>query len=444
MTWTVGAAPPPSPNLVLDQRIAERRERGETLVHLGFGESQLPVPDFLAERLRAGAVRNGYGQISGALDAREAAAGYFCRRGIPTDASQMVLAPGSKPLLLALTAVVTGAILLPQPCWVTYPEQARLCGRPVVAVPIPTECGGVPDPDLLVQAISRTRAAGLTPGTLVLTLPDNPTGTVAPTALVRRLCEIAENEDLLVVSDEIYRDTIHDIRASMTSPAELIPDRTVVTSGLSKSLALGGWRIGFARFPRTPAGRALRDAVVGFASEVWSTLAGPMQEVACYALSEPAPLLDYLRSSTRLHATVAAAVYDRLAALGIKCRYPTAGFYLYPDFEPLRAVLVERGIRNSAGLERALLEQCGVAVLGGHHFGDDSSALRFRAATSMLYGSDDEHRWQALGSANPLSLPEISEQLDRIDGALRALVGDTGCWHLRPAEVTSAAHDDQE
>lgn len=410
-----------SPNLALDEAVSRRHAAGQPLIHLGFGESRLPLPDFLAERLLAGARRTAYGPVAGADDSRSAAAGYFTRRGLPTEANQVVLAPGSKPLLLALMAAIDGAVVLPRPCWVTYAPQARLFGRPVLEVPIPAGCGGVPEPDLLPGALRSFRAAGGRPRMLLLTLPDNPTGTHAPPDVVRRLCEIAEAEDLLIVSDEIYRDILHDPADPFASPAEFAPERTVVTSGLSKSLALGGWRIGFARFPATDAGRALRSTVLGLASEIWSTLAGPMQEVACLALAEPPEVTAHLRDSTRLHGAVADAVHRIVTRAGAVCRPPTGGFYVYPDFGPVRDVLAAKGITGSASLQEHLIDRLGVAVLGGEHLGDDPGALRFRAATSMLYGADDAERWAALRSPSPLTLPHIAATLAALDAAFTGL-----------------------
>jgi aspartate aminotransferase len=320
-------------------------------------------------------------------------------------------------------ATLPGAVVLPRPCWVTYRPQAALFGRSAIGVPVPATVGGVPDPDRLVAALRTARARGVRPTSMILTLPDNPTGTFAGRDIVYRLADIAEREDLLIISDEIYRDIVHDGQAGIVSPAELVPDRTVVTSGLSKSMALGGWRIGFARFPATVAGAQLRARVVAVASEVWSSLAGPMQEVARYVLSEPAEVRSHLALSTRLHATVAAGVYEAMAPAGGDCRRPTGGFYLYPDLEPIRMMLASQGIHDSASLQQQLLERHGIAVLGGHHFGDDPAALRFRAATSMLYGDDAEARWHALTSSDPLSLPHIANQLDRIRQVFTSLAG---------------------
>ncbi|MFC0105797.1 aminotransferase class I/II-fold pyridoxal phosphate-dependent enzyme [Kibdelosporangium aridum] len=181
-------------------------------------------------------------------------AGYFTRRGLPTQPGQIVLAPGSKPLLMALNHVLPGDVVLPRPCWNSYAPQAKLANKDVFPVAIPAECGGVPDPAALRGMIHAARALGRAPRTVVLTLPDNPTGTIASPERVREICRLAEEEDLFLVSDEIYRDLVHPPGTELVSPAEVVPDRTVVTTGLSKSLAVGGWRIGAARFPDSAVG----------------------------------------------------------------------------------------------------------------------------------------------------------------------------------------------
>src|SRR4029077_18221280 len=93
-------------------------------------------------------------------------------------------------------------------------------------------------------------------------------------AAVRALCSVAESHDLVIISDEIYRDLVHDPDAPFISPALICPERTVVTTGLSKNLALGGWRLGVARLPAGGFGSELRDRLLGIGSEVWSAPAG--------------------------------------------------------------------------------------------------------------------------------------------------------------------------
>ncbi|QFZ21571.1 pyridoxal phosphate-dependent aminotransferase [Saccharothrix syringae] len=401
-----------SPNLALDHQVSLRQAAGERIVHLGFGEARLPVFPGLVERLVAGASRNSYGPVPGHPGVLRAVAGYFGRRALPTDPEQVIVAPGSKALLMALQFVVPGDVLLPAPCWVTYAPQALEAGKEVIPVPIPAECGGVPDPDALREAVRAARARGANPRIVILTAPDNPTGTTATPDLVRRICAVAEEEDLLLVSDEIYRDLVHDPGFEYLSPAEVAPSRTVVVTGLSKSLALGGWRIGAARFPAVP----MRQDVASVASEVWSTLAGPLQEVAEYAFDEPAELVARRDADARLHGALARAVQDIVVKSGALSRPPTGGFYVYPDFEPLRAQLARHGVVDGASLQDHLLTR-GVAVLAGEHFGDDPGALRFRAATSVLYGNTAELQQEAMAAADPTTVPHVADALAVIERA---------------------------
>jgi aspartate aminotransferase len=408
---------PPSATLAADQRVRQRIEDGAAVLHLAFGEAGLPVPAAVAERLAAAARDNAYGTVAGSPLMRAAAAGYFERRGVPTAPEQIVVAPGSKPLLFALLSILPGDVVLPRPSWVSYAAQAALAGKEVVGVEIPEAAGGIPDPAALRAALERARSAGRRPGILVLTLPDNPTGTLAPRRIVEETCEIAAAHGLLIVCDEIYRDLAHE-PGDVCSPAELAPERTFVTNGLSKSMALGGWRIGFARLPDGALGADARRALTALASEVWSSLAAPMQHAAAYVLDEPDGLREHVARARRLHRLVTTAAHREVIAAGADCRPPSGGFYLYPDLEPLRPAL---GVATGAELAELLLERHDVAVLQGEAFGDDPSALRFRMATSLLYGQTDDERWEALAAEDPVSLPRIRSALDRLGSALRAL-----------------------
>jgi aspartate aminotransferase len=412
-----------SPNLAINQLVAQRQAAGEEIVHLAFGEARLPVLPEMVAQITAGAADNAYGPVAGGPAVREAAAGYFTRRRLRTDPDQIVAAPGSKALLLALQMTHPGDVLLPRPAWNSYAPQARYAGKQVFGVPIPAECGGVPDPAALPATVAAARAAGHDPRILILTLPDNPTGTLAPPALVRELCAFAEDEDLLIVSDEIYRDLVHDPDTPYLSPAEVAPERTVVTNGLSKSFGLGGWRSGVARFPANDLGERLRAQVVTFASESWSALAAPMQAATAYALSEPPVIRRRLADSARLHGAVARAVHAVFVAAGAECRTPTGGFYVYPDFEPRRADLARNGIVDSDSFARHLLDAFGVAVLAGHLLGDDPSALRFKAATSLLYGATRAEQQDALDAADPVTLPHIARALGVLEEAFTKLCG---------------------
>jgi aspartate aminotransferase len=146
-----------------------------------------------------------------------------------------------------------------------------------------------------------------------------------------------------------------------------------------------------------------------------------MQQAAAYVLDEPQEVRDHVARSRRLHRLVTVAAHREVVAAGARCRPPTGAFYLYPDFEPLRPALAARGVRDGARLAAMLLDEFEVAVLEGAAFGDDPAALRFRMATSLLYGSTAEQRWEALLSDDPVALPWIREALDRLRATLGAL-----------------------
>ena len=144
-----GVRPPPSPTLATNERVQARIAAGAPVLHLAFGEAGLPVLPSVAERLGAAAGANGYGPVAGSPAVREAVAGYFERRGLPTSADRVLVAPGSKALLYALLTVLPGDVVLPRPSWVSYAAQAALAGKRVLDVPIAEQAGGVPDPEAL-------------------------------------------------------------------------------------------------------------------------------------------------------------------------------------------------------------------------------------------------------------------------------------------------------
>jgi aspartate aminotransferase len=412
---------PVSATLAANETMDARRRRGEPVLPMGFGEAGLPAHPSLREALARAAGCTSYGPVAGRAPLREAAAGYWARRCLPTDPDLVVCGPGSKALLFALMAAIGGDVAVTRPSWVSYAAQATLAGRAAHFVP---GSGGVPDAGKLAGTVSQARQAGRPVRSVIVTLPDNPTGTQAPAAAVRALCSVARQHDLIIISDEIYRDLLHDGEPAVASPALMCPERTVVTTGLSKNLALGGWRLGVARLPDGWLGHELRARLLGIGSEIWSAPAAPVQQAAALAFGEPPGLTERIALSRRLHATVARAVAARFRAAGARVPAPQAAFYVYPDFSPLAGVLRARhGIESDADLALVLLRRYGVCVLPGSAFGDEGGGLRLRAATAMLYGDDDDQRAAALNAADPCALPWVAACLSRLEEVLEDLTG---------------------
>ena len=432
---SLGAAPPAAPpvapqaeehpvsaTLAANEALAARRRRGQPVLPLAFGEAGLPAHPALREALAASTASNGYGPVAGSEALRSAAAGYWQRRGLATSPGSVVCGPGSKPLLFGLLLATGADVVVPRPSWVSYAAQASLIGvRPHFVPAAPGE-GGICDPAALGRAVAAARAAGRDIRSVVVTLPDNPTGRVPRPETVRAFCAVAAEHDLIIISDEIYRDLVHNPATPVLSPAVVAPERTVVTTALSKSLALGGWRIGVARLPEGPLGERLRGELVGIGSEIWSAPAAPIQQAAALAFSEPASLCERVAASRRLHATVARRVAEICAGAGLVVPAPQAAFYVYPDFEPWRVHLARcHGVTTSAGLAGLLLERYGAGTLPGSAFGESAGALRLRLATGSLYGETPAEQAAALDAPDPLALPWIAGQLDRLTEILADL-----------------------
>lgn len=411
-----------SATLAADEALARRQRAGEQVLSLASGEIGLPVLPALRERLAAAADRNAYGSVAGSPRLRSAVAGYWGRRNLSVDPGLVVCGPGSKPLLFALLLAVGGDVVVPVPSWVSYAAQARLVGARPIPVPVLPGEGGVPDPAALREAVARARAAGRDPRCVVVTLPDNPTGTVATAGTVERLARAARDLDLVIVSDEIYCDLVFDPADRAVSPAAFAPERTVVTTGLTKNLALGGWRLGVARLPDSPLGHEVLTRLVGIASQIWSSTAAPVQSAAAYAFEEPPEVVGYVAAARRLHEVVVRAVAERFIAVGAGLAPVRATCYLYPDFEPLRDHLAgAHDVHGADALATLLAQRYGVGLLPGTAFGEEDRSLRIRVATSRLYGGTDAERFAALAADEPARLPWVKASLDRITEVLTDL-----------------------
>ncbi len=410
-----------SATLAADELVRRKQAEGGRVLPLAFGQAGLPVHPLARRALAEAACRNAYGSVAGSAELRAAAAGYWCRRGLDTAPDQVVAGPGSKALLYAVLQALGGGVVVPQPSWVSYAAQAALVGAEPRYVPTVPGEGGVPAPGLLAGAVRQARAEGRNVRAVVLTVPDNPTGTLASAETIRAVCAVARELDLVVVSDEIYRDLAY--RGEVASPARFAPERVVVTSGLSKSLALGGWRIGVARFPASDLGEQLRAHVLSAASEIWSSVAQPVQFAAAQAFSEPAELVAHVDCGRAFYERITVAVGEVFENAGAAVAAPQAAFYAYPDLDAFRERLAARhSVRTGTELSSLLLERYAIAVLPGSTFGEPARSLTLRVCTGMLTGATDEQRERALACDDALGLPWVSEAIEHLNTGLSDLL----------------------
>jgi aspartate/methionine/tyrosine aminotransferase len=385
-------------------------------------ESGLPVLPELAAVLAAASDRAVGEPPGGGPELREAACGYWWRRGLRSHPEEVVAASGAQPLLFALIGAYGGDVLMPRPCPAWWTPQARLLGRPAYHVPTPAECGGVPDPYALLETVRRVRAEGGRPRLLLLSVADDPTATVAPPETVREACEAAVGEGLHIISDETWRDTIHQPHETvLVSPAEMCPGDVTVISDLAGGLTPDSWPVAVARFPPTEEGAVRRARTLDILTALGAVVAEPIAAAAAHALDEPGRVADRAEQATALHARVAAAAHHAVLVSGALARPPQAGRHLYADLGPLRARLADRGVTDSMELEEYLTHRLGAPVPGGHRFGDELGALRVRLATGPLLGATPEQRLESLTSLAPLELPHVAGALSILGTAFDEL-----------------------
>ncbi|MFG1811792.1 aminotransferase class I/II-fold pyridoxal phosphate-dependent enzyme [Streptomyces sp. NPDC049040] len=376
-------------------------------------EPGLPVPVHWHAHLSATAP--GTEAAGGGERLLDAACGYFTRRGMRSGPDQVLAAPGAEPLLLALLAAVGGDPVLARPAPAWQAPVAALLGRPVHAVRSAPEGGGVPDPFALLETVRRARAAGADPRLLVLSAADDPTGTVTAPELLHETCEAAAEAGLQIVSDETYSDTLHHRDTVLLSPAEMLPDHTVVLTDLGATLVPAGVPVALARFPATAHGSAWRRRTAAALATLRAVLPAPVAAATAYVLSEPPEVTELAAAATRLHARTAAAAYRAVTGTGAVCRPPRAGFQIYP--------MLRNPDLDAAAVEERLTAALGRPVPGGHRFGDDPAVPRVRITTGALHGSTESERRTTLAAADPLAVPHVAAALDALTAAFGALTG---------------------
>ena len=221
-----------------NNRVYEKRSRGEDVIALSYGEAYFDIPLFRFDDLPMPALYH-YSHSRGIPELRALLAGYYgSRHGVPVDpATEIVVTAGSKIALhMAFMAILAPGdeVLIQEPAWVSYPEQVRLChGRPV-RIPYDVEVA-----DYRRFVTDRTRA-------IVVNNPNNPTGRLVSDDEWRELHRIAEERDCFLVSDEAYSDYVlapgDFVSAAARDPAKA---HTIVCNTLSKNYGMSGWRIGY-------------------------------------------------------------------------------------------------------------------------------------------------------------------------------------------------------
>ncbi|MEP0201321.1 MAG: pyridoxal phosphate-dependent aminotransferase [Halioglobus sp.] len=408
-----------SSTLAVNQLVGQLRGSGRSVLHMGFGEAPFPVHPRLAEALRRNATQKSYLPVAGLPALCDAVAQYYAGlSGVDTDQFDVMVGPGSKPLLFALQMSIPGDVLLPVPSWVSYGPQCDLLGQSIVPVSLEQGVAGLSiEAEEFRATIARARAAGLSPTKLLLNYPSNPTGLTVTEEALASIAAVCREEKIILIADEIYGrlDYEHKYRTALTH----LPESTIVTTGLSKHLSLGGWRLGVTLIPKAMPG--VFDTLCRIASELWSTVASPVQYAAIEAYAGHDDIEQFIHTTTDIHACVNRHISSRLCALGVDCTTPQGGFYTWPD---LTRLLGHR-YATSDELSRSLLQEQGIATLAGSAFGEDPNHLKLRLAGCDYDGAEALALWPQWGGDSSAFIERAAPNVAAALDAFAVFIGES-------------------
>ncbi len=353
------------PRDFIAKRVAELKPSGirkffdivatmDDVISLGIGEPDFttpqPILDAGIQALRQGETH--YTSNAGIFELREAIADLLEEKyQVRYDpASEVVVTVGvSEALYLALTAVIDPGeeIIIPTPCFVSYQAEVLLAGGVPVEVPGRMEMGFQPEPDQIEAAITpRTKA-------IFIGFPNNPTGAVASRENLLAISKIADQHDLLVISDEIYDSLVYDVDHICFASLPGMKERTITLGGFSKSFAMTGWRVGYAAAPAN-----ILQGLVRI--HQYTVMSAPtMSQLAALAAVQQGA--DYAEEMRQKYDRRRKLIVAGLNEIGLETFMPQGAFYAFPK-------IASSGLSDEEFAQR-LLEEEKVAVVPGSAFG---------------------------------------------------------------------------
>jgi aspartate aminotransferase len=359
----------PSLTLSIDSKAKAMKAEGIDVCGFGAGEPDFDTPEHIKraaiEALEAGFTK--YTPSAGIPELRQAIADKLAAdNGLTYRAGQVVVSNGAKHACYnaILTTCQPGdEVIIPAPYWVSYPDMVRLVGAEPVIVPTSERNVWKMRPGDFENAMTpRTKM-------LIMNSPGNPTGSVYTREELEAIVSVAAEEDIYVLSDEIYEKLVYDDakHVSIASLSKEAYDLTITINGFSKSYAMTGWRLGYLAAPD-----AITRAVDSIQSHTSSNPSSFSQYGALAALKgDQQPLAD-MREEFDMRRNY---MFDRLSKISnITAVKPQGAFYILVNISQL-------GLTSQNFADR-LLSKANVAVVPGAAFGDDRT-VRFSYATSL-------------------------------------------------------------
>jgi len=360
----------PSLTIAVATLAKELKAAGKDIVSFSAGEPDFDTPKRIKEEAIK-AINDGftkYTAVAGIPELLKAISDKLKREnGLNYEPNQIIVSNGAKQSLFNLFQTVIDEgdeVIIPAPYWVTYPEQVKYSGGIPVIIDTDEKSGFKMTADQLKNAItSKTKM-------IVLTSPSNPTGSVYTKEELIQIAEVLKGTDILVASDEMYEKLVYGTEfVAAASISEDMFQRTITINGLSKSVAMTGWRFGYLASPN----KELITAMDNLQSQSTSNINSITQKAAIIALSgEVDEEIEHMRQAFEARANEAVELLNEID--GISVLKPQGAFYLFVNIKEIS--------NDSIEFCKELLQEAGVAVVPGIGFGSEGY-FRFSFATDI-------------------------------------------------------------
>ena len=367
---------PPSGTVAISNLVNQMKGEGIDIISFSVGEPDFTTPkniiDAAADSLKGGFTH--YTPSMGIPELRKAIAeSVKAKNGIPCEAKNVLVTPTKQALFMIALAYLNPGdeVLLPDPSWVSYEAHIRMCGAVPKYITTTFDDGFVIDPDKV--------AAAVTPKTkmIMINTPSNPTGCVQPESTLKGIADICKEKDIIVMVDEIYEHLVYGgaKHYSIAAMPDMF-DRTITVSGLSKTYAMTGWRIGWMIAPEADI-----KAVNKLQSHSITCCTSFTQPAAVEAIRGPQDNKNKMVAEFEKRRNLALDLISEIP--GLECNVPGGAFYLFPKYDAKIA---------SNDLAEKFLMEGHVAVTPGRAFGPAGEGF-FR----MSYAASESDIIEGLG-----------------------------------------------
>jgi aspartate aminotransferase len=358
---------------LINETSRKLEEQGKKIYKFGFGQSPFKVPENVVRELKDNAHQNKYLPMQGLSELRNVVAKYTSKKkNYDYKSENVIIGPGSKELMFLLHVIFDGEIILPAPSWVSYAPQAILGRNKVQILQTKRENNWFPTASEIEEIILKNKNKNKN-YLLFLNSPNNPSGQICEN--LEEIANIAEKYNLIILSDEIYSEL--SFMDNYQSISNFCPEKTIISTGLSKWCGAGGWRLGYFLVPDSLI--EIKNMINVLASETFSAVSAPIQYAAIKAYEQDHS--NYINKSKNILSAVGNYVYENLRSNKVLINKPQGGFYLMPEF-------LNKKFNSSSDMCDSILNDTGVALLPGSDFGFDQSQMLTRLSFTDFDGQE--------------------------------------------------------